>query len=255
MTPVLDSELLKLRSVRSTTYLLLAIALTLVVGSLVSYLMTADWDTATPERQQQFDSADPTVVLLPFGQFCLGVLGALAITAEHGSGMIRPVLIGVPRRRALLLAKTTVVTGVSLVVATVAGLIAYASGELITGDRPEPISVYASFGDAVPTLLANTASMVVVALVGLGLGLLIRSTAGTLVTLCGLLFVLPVVAMLLPAPWGERMYAVMLPVLPHLLTSDDPNATLSPPGAGLVMIAYLVIALGAGGIAFTRRDA
>lgn len=255
MTHVLNSELLKLRTVRSTTYLLLAIAAMLLVGTLISYLMTAEWDTSTPERQQQFSSADPTVVLLPFGQFCLGVLGALAITAEHGSGMIRPVLLGVPRRPGLLLAKTAVVGGVSLVVAAVAGLLAYAAGELVTGDRPKPISAYDSFGEALPYLAANTASLVVVALVGLGLGFLIRSTAGALVTLCGLLFVMPVVSLLLPQPWDERLYSVMLPALPQQLAGDVARAPLSPLGAGLVMVAYLVVALGAGAVVLTRRDA
>jgi ABC-type transport system involved in multi-copper enzyme maturation permease subunit len=254
MTDVLNAELLKLRSVRSTAYLLVAIALTLLVGVLVSYLMTADWDTAPPERQQRFDRADPMVPLLPFGQFCLGVLGALAITAEHGSGMIRPVLVGVPRRGRLLAAKALVVTGASLVVAAVANLLAAAAGELITGDRPKPISAFDSFGEAVPTLLANTASMVLVALVGLGLGFVIRSTAGALVTLCGLLFVLPVVCMLLPRAVGEPLYSVMLPVLPQELAADG-GLPLSPLGAGVAMVVYAVVALGAGAVSFTRRDA
>lgn len=254
MTDVLNAELLKLRSVRSTAYLLLAIALTLAVGVLVSYLMTAEWDAAAPERQRQFDSADPTVPLLPFGQFCLGVLGALAITAEHGSGMIRPVLVGVPRRGRLLAAKTAVVAAVSLVVGAGTTLLAYAAGELITGDRPKPISAYDSFGEAVPTLLANTASLVLVALVGLGLGFVIRSTAGTLVTLCGLLFVLPVVSMLLPRKWGEPLYSVMLPVLPQELAGGE-GLPLSPTGAGLAMVAYAVVALGAGAVVLFRRDA
>ncbi|GAA1290690.1 ABC transporter permease subunit [Saccharothrix xinjiangensis] len=254
MTDVLNSELLKLRSVRSTAYLLLAIAVMLAVGVLVSYLMTADWDVAPPERQRQFDSADPTVPLLPFAQFCLGVLGALAITGEHGSGMIRPVLVGVPRRGKLLAAKAVVVAAASLLVGAATNLLAYAAGELITGDRPKPISAYDSFGEAVPTLLANTASLVLVALVGLGLGFVIRSTAGTLVTLCGLLFVLPVVSMMLPRTWGEPLYSVMLPVLPGELVGDG-GLPLSPTGAGLVMVAYAVVALGAGAVAFTRRDA
>ncbi|MFT7834774.1 ABC transporter permease [Saccharothrix sp. BKS2] len=254
MTDVLRSELLKLRSVRSTAYLLLAIALLLAVGVVVSYLMTADWDVAPPERRQRFDRADPAVPLLPFGQFCLGALGALAITAEHGTGMIRPVLVGVPRRGRLLAAKAVVVAGVSLVVAAVVNLLAYVAGELITGNRPKPISAYDSFGEALPTLLANTASLVLVALVGLGLGFVVRSTAGALVTLCGLLFVLPVVALLLPRRWGEPLYSVLPPVLPPQLAGAG-GSVLSPSGAGLVMIAYVVVALGAGAVSLVRRDA
>ncbi|MBY8851364.1 hypothetical protein K7G98_24705 [Saccharothrix sp. MB29] len=117
MTGVLSSELLKIRSVRSTTYVLLALALMLLTGAVVSYLMTSDWDVASPERQQRFDRADPGVVVVPFGQFCLGALGALAVTSEYGSGMIRTALVSVPRRGTFLLAKIVVVGAVSLVVA------------------------------------------------------------------------------------------------------------------------------------------
>ncbi|MFD1150357.1 ABC transporter permease [Saccharothrix hoggarensis] len=255
MTDVLGSEWLKLRSVRSTTYLVLSMAAVLAVGALVSYLMTADWDTSPPDLQQKFGTADPGVVAVPFGQFSLGVLGALAITSEYGSGMIRTALVSVPRRGSYLVAKTAVVAAASLVLALATTLSAYLVGELITGDRPRPISAYDSFGDAAPVLLANVASMVLVALVGLGLGFLLRSTAGALVSLCGLLFVLPTVTLLLPEPWNERAYSVMVPVLAPQLAGEVPDAPLSPVQAGLAMVAYLVVALGAGAATLLRRDA
>ncbi|MFI9008399.1 ABC transporter permease [Actinosynnema sp. NPDC053489] len=255
MTDVLSSEWLKLRSVRSTTYVLLAIVLSLLVGTLVSYLMTADWDTSPPDLQRKFGAADPGVMVVPFTQFCLGVLGALAVTSEYGSGMIRTALVSVPRRKTYLLAKTAVVAGASLVVALVSVFLAYQAGELITGDRPEPISAYSSFAEALPTLLANTASMVLLALLGLGLGFLLRSTAGTLVGLCALLFVLPSLTLILPDPWNERVYSVMVPSLAPQLAGEVPGAPLSPVQAGLVMVAYVGLALGAGTVALLRRDA
>jgi ABC-2 type transport system permease protein len=255
MTHVLDSEWLKLRSVRSTRYLLLAIAAALLGGALISYLMTADWDTSPPDLQRKFGVADPGIVVVPIGQFCLGVLGALMITTEYGSGMIRTALVSVPRRRTYLLAKTAVVAAASSVVAVAAVLSAFLAGELITGDRPKPISAFESFGDALPVLAANAASLVLLALVGLGLGFLLRSTAGALVTLCGLLFVVPTTMLLLPAPWDDRVYSVMLPVLAPQLSGEGREPYLSPLGAGLVMIAYVVVVLGGGAAALLRRDA
>jgi len=255
MTDVLNSEWLKLRSVRSTTYILIAIAVCLLGAGLVSYLMTADWDTSPPDLQQKFGAADPSVMVVPFTQFCLGVLGALAVTSEYGSGMIRTALVSVPQRKAYLLAKSVVVAGASLLVGLATVLIAYQAGELITGDRPEPISAYTSFTDALPTLLANTASLVLLALLGLGLGFLLRSTAGALVSLCALLFVLPSLALILPDPWNERVYSVMLPVLAPQLSGESPSAPLSPLAAGLVMLVYLALALGTGALALLRRDA
>ncbi|PSL52589.1 ABC-2 family transporter [Saccharothrix carnea] len=255
MTDVLNSEWLKLRSVRSTTYILVAIAVSLLGGALVSYLMTADWDTSPPDLQQKFGAADPGVMVIPFTQFCLGVLGALAITSEYGSGMIRTALVSVPQRRAYLLAKTVVVASASLVVGLAATFLAYQSGELITGDRPAPISAYTSFTEALPILLANTASLVLLGLLGLGLGFLLRSTAGALVSLCALLFVLPSLTLILPDPWNERVYSVMVPSLAPQLSGEVSGTPLSPVQAGLVMVAYVVLALGAGAVALLRRDA
>ncbi|GAB2964764.1 ABC transporter permease [Saccharothrix stipae] len=255
MTDLLNSEWLKLRSVRSTTYILLAITAALLGGVLVSFLMTADWDTSPPDLQQKFGSADPGMLVVPFTQFCLGVLGAMAITSEYGTGMIRTALVSVPQRKAYLLAKTLVVAGASLAIALVASLLAYQAGEWITGDRPHPISAYDSFADALPGLLANTASMVLLGLVGMGLGFLLRSTAGALVSLCALLFVLPTLTLVLPQPWNERAYSVMLPVLAPQLSGDITDPLLSPLGAGLTMVAYLIAAVGAGTIALLRRDA
>ncbi|MFJ6676897.1 ABC transporter permease [Actinosynnema sp. NPDC091369] len=255
MTDVLSSEWLKLRSVRSTTYILLAITACLLGGALVSYLMTADWDTSPPDLQQKFGSADPSAMVVPFTQFCLGVLGAMAITTEYGSGMIRTALVSVPQRKAYLLAKTVVVAGASLLIGLTTTFVASGTGELITGDRPEPISAYAAFGDAVPTLLANTASLVLMALLGLGLGFVLRSTAGTVVTLCALLFVLPPLTLILPEPWNGRLYSVMPPSLAPQLSGEMSGAPLSPVQAGLVMVAYAVLALGAGALTLLRRDA
>ncbi|MBB5954113.1 hypothetical protein FHS29_000683 [Saccharothrix tamanrassetensis] len=255
MTDVLVSEFLKLRTVRSTTYLLLSLVLTLAAGALVSYLMTADYDVQPPDVQVRFGAADPGMVVLPFGQFVLGVLGALAVTSEYGSGMIRTALVSVPRRKSFLLAKTAVVGGVSAVVGAAITLLAYAAGELITGDRPKPISAYDSFAEAAPTLLANTASLTLLGLFGLGLGFLLRSTAGVLVTLCGLLFVIPGISLLLPSPWDDRVYSVMLPVLAPQLAGELADPPLSPAAAALVMVAYLVSVLGGGMVALLRRDA
>ncbi|NUT94219.1 MAG: ABC transporter permease subunit [Saccharothrix sp.] len=255
MTDVLASEFLKLRTVRSTLYLLVVLVLALAAGVLVSYLMTADYDSQPPEVQVHFGAADPGMVVLPFGQFVLGVLGALAVTSEYGSGMIRTALVSVPRRRSLLLAKTAVVGGTSLVVGAVVTFLGFLFGELVTGDRPEPISAYESLSDAVPTLLANTASLTTMGLFGLGLGFLLRSTAGALVTLCGLLFVLPGITLLLPAPWNDRLYSIMPPVLAPQLAGELPGAPLGQWAAGLVMVAYLVVALGGGALVLLRRDA
>ncbi|HEX6339560.1 ABC transporter permease [Umezawaea sp.] len=250
---VVASEWLKVRTVRSTWYLLLGVVGVLAVGTVVSILMTAEWDRSTPEIRAAFASADPTVFVVPFAQFAFGVLGALVATSEYTNGMIRTVLAGVPRRLVVMASKTVVVGVGSLVLGTVVSLLSYGVGAVVTGDRPAPIAVE-PFAEALPSLLANGVGSAVIALVGLGFGLLTRSTAGALVTLCVLMFVIPIVAVLLPAPWNNRVVSVTLLYLPSQF-SGALTGQLSQAEAFTVMLVYLVVALGAGAVVLVRRDA
>ncbi|MGH3469505.1 MAG: hypothetical protein ACRDQF_17440 [Thermocrispum sp.] len=68
---------------------------------------------------------------------------------------------------------------------------------------------------------ASTAGIAVVALVAFGLGSALRSTAAALVTVTGLVFVLPVIAAFLPGPWAERVISVSLPALPDQLAGGE----------------------------------
>jgi hypothetical protein len=94
-------------------------------------------------------------------------------------------------------------------------------------------------------------------LIALGIGAVIRSTAGMLVSMITLLLILPSIAGFLPNPWDIRVAAV----LPLNLATALANSTatisspLSPLGAGLLMIGYVVLALGTGLLVFSKRDA
>jgi ABC-2 type transport system permease protein len=255
MIDVVASEWLKVRTVRSTYYLLLVAVLALLFGAVISYLMTADYDRSTPQLRAAFASADPSVFVMPFTQFAAGVIGALAITSEYAGGMIRTVLVAVPRRVSVLVAKVVVVGGGTLVLGQLVSFLAYGAGAVIIGDRPAPLAQFASFGDALPSVLANGLSIAVVALVGLGFGLLLRSTAGALTTLCFLMFVLPMVAVLLPEPWNDRLVSVTPLYLTPQFSGVIEDAPLTPGWALAVLIAYPVVALTAGAVALVRRDA
>jgi ABC-2 type transport system permease protein len=255
MIDVVASEWLKVRTVRSTYSLLLTAVVALVFGAVISSLMTADYDRSTPELRAVFASADPTVFVMPFTQFAAGVFGALAVTSEYAGGMIRTVLVAVPQRVSVLVAKVVVVGGGALLLGEAVAFLSYLVGSVIIGDRPAPLAQYDGFGDALPSVLANGLSVAVVALVGLGSGLLLRSTAGALTTLCFLLFVLPMVAVLLPAPWNNRLVAVTPLYLTPQFSGVVENAPLTPGWALAVLLAYPVVALAAGAVVLVRRDA
>jgi len=95
---LLDSEWTKLRSVRSTYLALIGSAVFAVgVGIFSAVTVKAshvDWTT--------FDPVSTSLSGLLFVQLVFGVFGALAITSEYATGMIRTTFTAVPRRRAVL---------------------------------------------------------------------------------------------------------------------------------------------------------
>lgn len=191
-------------------------------------------------------------------QLCLAVLGVLAVTSEYATGTFRTSLIAAPRRGAVLVAKTVVVAGV----AGIAGLASvFATSGLtraIVGNRP--VRGFTADGvHAVPLLLAQSASILVAALVGLALGVVLRHTAGAVVSVVALVYVVPMFAQSLPAPWDARVNSVMPNSLPgQLAGTGDANSiygsVLSPPVALVVMAAYVIVPLGAAAVLIRRRD-
>jgi len=254
MNAIITSEFLKVRSVRSSYALLAAVGVLLALGTIMVIGMTADFDSSPVEERARFAGADASVVVIPFAQFCFAAFGALAITAEFGTGMIRPSLVAVPQRKALVAGKVAVVGGLSLLIGQFVAFTAFLVSKLIAGGHPAPLWPYESTSDGVRMALSNGLSIMVLGLVGLGVGLLVRSTAGALITIVGLLLILPTLAFFLPEPWGERFASVMLPNLAPQLSGRAEIGVMSPAWALAVMAAWVVAALGTGTLAVVRRD-
>lgn len=249
------AEWMKTRTIRSTYAFLAAALAATLFGLLILFLLIHAFDQATPAERSNYETADPTVVVMPFVMFFVGSIGAMSITTEFTTGSIGPGLLAVPQRRLLLGAKATVAGTVGYLCGLLFGMLAFAGAVLLLGDRPAPLNPWPDPTDALPTVFASALVVLVTGIVAVGLGAVLRSTASTLVTLGGLVLVAPVFAHFLPTTWHLRFASILLPNLtPQLVGS--PNAYLLPPaGAAAVMVAYLVVALGAGGLACSRRDA
>jgi ABC-2 type transport system permease protein len=259
MTGVLSSEWLKIRSVRSTYYILSVASAGVLLAALLAWYAAGYWDAATAQSRHHFILSPTAPVIGWLAQLCLAVLGILAITSEYSTGMIRTSIAAVPRRHMLLAGKASIVGAVALLTGQVIVFATFFISRWIIGDRPlrfwtMPVS------HEVPVLLSWGLSVMVFALVGLGLGTAMRSAAGAIVSVVVLWEVLPIVALHLPSPWGRWVAAVMLVNLapqlsgaPQLSAAND--SLLSPMGALVVMAAYVVLALGAGAAVLLRRGA
>jgi hypothetical protein len=258
MNDIIAGEWAKIRSLRSTYYLLGAALLAIVVGAVLSFLIVTSWDDSSATDKAHFPGADASIVVLPFVLCVVAAFGGLAITGEYGSGMMRTSLVAVPQRRALLWGKATVVAAVAFVLGQVVSFGITLIELPIVGDRPAPINPWPhGLASAAAPAFASGLLVAMVTLVALGLGAVIRSTAGMLVSMITLLYVLPSVVAFLPSPWDVRVAAVLPLNLATALASSaaTTNSPLSPTGAALLMVGYVAVALGAGAYVMSTRDA
>ena len=109
---VIRSEWIKLRSVRSMIFTLgLTASAVIAAGVLVS--MLSDGAPIAADGEGIYDPAGNSLFGATLAQLVLGVVGALVITSEYSTGLIRTTLTAVPRRLPVLWAKVIVVAAVS----------------------------------------------------------------------------------------------------------------------------------------------
>ncbi|MFG1964352.1 ABC transporter permease subunit [Nonomuraea sp. NPDC049028] len=256
---VLASEWLKVRTVRSS-YLMLGLSLGgILLGAAVAWAAVGTYDNATPAQQAHAAIADLEEVVLMVPQLCMGVLGVLTITSEYTTGLIRTSLAIVPRRWPVLAGKSVIVGLLGLVTGPMVVFGTYVAARWMIGDRFGG-SYTIPFLDRLPTLITSSLTVAVFALLGLGLGATLRSTAGAITILVGLVYVIPIIVGNLPEPWSERLGSVMIGALPREIASDDLThsvygSLLSPVAAAMVLIAYAVLPLLVGTWLMRRKDA
>ncbi|MGA6166406.1 ABC transporter permease [Amycolatopsis magusensis] len=208
MTSALTSEWHKLRSARSTQYVLGTVLLSLFLGAALAWAWGQTWDSMPAERRNSLSDGSIEEIMLPVLQLCLGILGALAITAEYATGLIRTSLTVMPRRPALLLAKAATICVLALVVGVAATFAIHLVSRAVLGNRDFP--GYTDLSSEAPGLLGAGTTVALVALIGFSAGTVLRSTAGAISLLVVLLFVLPMISGFLPGPWRERIESVLL---------------------------------------------
>ena len=247
-------EWLKLRSVRSTAWIMLVFAAGLI-GLAVLVMRHQDWATMSAANRASFDPANDSFAGLTIGQLAFGVLGVLVITSEFSSGMIRATFAAVPRRPLLLAVKAAVLAAVTLVAGEILAFAAFAIGEAVLRS-PAPHATLGQPGVLRAVLMAG-AYPALIALMALGLGAVIRHTAGAISAVVGILFVLPLI--LLPLGISiQNSVGQFLPMLiaENSLTAVKPVTHSLSPGLGFGMLClYAVVALAAGGLVLARRDA
>jgi len=287
---VIASEFTKLRSVRSTYWTIAALIITSVgVAAIIGF------GASSSIHNQPWNKAgtDATQLSLGFffeiGQLIIAVIGAMIITSEYSTGMIRTSLTAMPRRGTVYLGKLIVLTSVTLVVSLVTSFVSFFVGQAVLSGAgvsaslfhttTVPANVNMSPGPSgqngppnytfvgtdvvhastVLTAVVGTALFVtVVALIAFGLGAIIRHTAGAITSTIGLMFVLSIIIQLLPDTWRWDIMRFFPDAAGRVISvtigPDNPHLWSAWPQF-LVTVIWAVVLVGAGGYLFRKRDA
>ena len=246
---VLASEWTKFRSVRSTYWTLLVAVVTPIGLSALVAVTLAN----VPGRGAPADPLLPGVLSQEYAVLAVGVLGVLMFSAEFSTGLIRTTFTAVPRRRAVLAAKAAVLGAITLVAGELVAFVSFALVQAVLSGKHLGVSLARP---GVPgAVLATGLILFVVATMGLGLGAIVRHTAGGIAALIGLI-ILPGILALLPAPWGARVGRFTLVDAARQVTALHPATNLfAPAWSLLVLLAWPAAILLAAAVAITRRDA
>lgn len=247
LVDILRSEARKLRSVRSTYWLLLA-TVVFNVGLAVPVAMLLP-----SHLKANYDPARVSLGGLHLSQIAMGVLGVLVIASEYDTGLIRTTFSTVPRRGSVLLAKAVVFAVTAITVGIIASFAAYFVFQAFLADD----SLRSSIGDpgVLRAVIGGGLYLTVLGLLGLGLGTMFRGSTGAIAVLFGVLFVPPLIMELLPQSWQTTIS----PYLPMAAGSQIYSVNHAPgslgfwPGLGIFCL-YAAAALGGGFTVLTRRD-
>src|ERR1700727_871711 len=195
------SEFTKIRSVRSTYWTLLVLLVVSVgIGAAISAGTAANWSHMGPGDRATFDPTQASVAgLFYLGQLVIVVLGALTLTAEYSTGMIRTSLTAMPRRTVVYAAKVTIFAVVALVVTFVTAFISFFLGQLLLGSTHDTATL--SQPNVLRAVIGSALYVTLCGLFAFAVGSILRHTAATITSIIGLLFVIPILAHLLPSSW------------------------------------------------------
>jgi ABC-2 type transport system permease protein len=282
------SEFTKIRSVRSTYWTLGALFIVSVGLGIAITAGTAANFASNPGNKAGFDATQASLgAFFELGQLIIAVLGAMVITSEYSTGMIRTSLTAQPRRGVVYAAKAIVFTAVTLVISLVTAFIAFFIGQAIYSSKgvsaslfhtvtipananvtcnPGPAPCTATFSgtdvitsSTVLTAIIGTALFVtIVALIAYGVGSILRHTAGAIATVIALLFIIPILEQTLPNDWRWDIMRFLPDAATRVISvtvgGDNPHLWSAWPQLGVTAL-WAAVLVGVGAYLFRKRDA
>jgi ABC-2 type transport system permease protein len=282
----LASEFTKIRSVRSTYWTLGALFFVSVGLGIAITAGTAANMVNNPGNKAGFDATQASLgAFFEIGQLIIAVLGAMVITSEYSTGMVRTSLTAQPRRGVVYAAKAIVFTAVTLVISIITAFIAFFVGQAIYSSKGVSASLFhtvtipasanmncnpsgctATFFGAdvisastVATAIIGTALFVtIVALIAYGVGSIVRHTAGAIAIVIALLFIVPILEQTLPNDWRWDVMRFLPDAATRVISvtvgGTNPHLWSAWPQLGVTAL-WAAVLVGVGAYLFRKRDA
>jgi ABC-2 type transport system permease protein len=250
---VARSEWTKFRTQPSAAWSLLT-AVAFIVGFGVLYSLVRV--TRPPRTPADMASFDPTAIGLAgvqLAQIAVGVLGVLLVTSEYATGMIRTSMVAVPRRLPVLWAKAAVLTLTAPLLFVPATFATFLVSQSVLSR--EQLGTSLNHPGVARAVLGSALYLTAVGLLGLGLGALLRNTAGATASLFGVLFGLQIVVGFLPASVADDITRYLPTPAGVAVTNARPDPSSLGPWTGFGLFClYTAIVLGLAAWLLRRRD-
>jgi ABC-2 type transport system permease protein len=247
----------KFRSVRSSWITgIVTFVLLIGLGALFSWASVNQWHRLSTLERITFNPIGISLGGAQLAQLAVGVLGILFITSEFSSGAITTTLAATPSRWRLLASKAVILQLVVVFDGVLGAFAAFFLGQTILRGGHLPSATLTTSG-ALRSILLTGLFLLLIAVFAMGIGTLLRHTAGAVSTYVGILLLLPILTGLLPGQWHQDV-AKWLP----LQLGGDMSTSVgkwgighfSPGIATLIMSLYAVGLWTLSGFVFARRD-
>ncbi|MEU8136964.1 hypothetical protein [Streptodolium elevatio] len=246
-TRMLQSEWTKIRTVRSTMWSLI-IMVVLIVG--MAALLGG---TVTNEDESPDPSVSLSLIGVMIAQIAAASLGVLTISAEYTTGMIRSTLTAYPRRLTVLAAKTVVFGVLMFAVGLVACYLAYLIGDSMF---PSDVVRDSTNKEVVKGVVGSATYLALIGLFSLGIGTMLRHSAGAITTVLGIMLVPSIFGGFIPGKAGEWVvnYSPMTLLINMVAPAGEIDSALNAWPGMLLMAGYAAAALVGAAALLKSRD-
>ncbi|WP_331732923.1 ABC transporter permease (plasmid) [Streptomyces avidinii] len=251
---LLASEWIKMQSLRSTPWTISLTAL-FVIGSSAVATLADNAARSGPAEFLPYDAYPPagywTLMLVASS------MGALTVVSEYSSGLIRTTSVAVPARGSVVLAKAAVTAALWTAVGTVISTGSFLVSQAVLSGRHA--SVPLTHPGVFRALVASALLAPVCALIGLGLGVLLRHSAATMVTSVLTLLMLPPMFSESDRWSADINHAMVSAAWKRLVQSWEPDPgslgyTATVPGSWIVYALWPLITVTLAVLVVRRRD-